>query len=675
MVGLLSERTWRGLRGTCMAHGLRFNTNFTRQEGAEHLKKALLDSGRLKRALYSLPAAERAPLVALQAAGGVLPLHRFVRRFGEIRPYRPWRDDSPRYPWKRPVSVAEKLWHLGFIEIVAGRPDQVMLAWEVLLMLPPLPRPRLYVEGRGQRVTGDDLHAALAFDLGALLGTLLGDDVRPLHGRWLPPWALRRWNERISIKEDTSSIRSELRTERLRFLHYLAEVNGFVALQGGLLKPTMRAWEWLANPTPMMLLDAIRTDINRKDSLWSRYRLPLVAAGLWGAVLKALSACTPGQPHSLASLYRALDPHLDGGELAAVPELLRTVLVWAGMVVVQVESFIPYPMHTYRVGQPRRGQLHLQRRPPKDHLIDIHLPERPDLKALAEITGWAQVTYRKVRVDAASVRRAVENGWTSQGIIRALACLCGPVSRPAADLLREWCTEAQHISLRRYDVLTVTDPVAMRRIRADWRLRPLLGEMLSARHVIVKSPDATSLCRKLARRGLPVARYPEPPPEPNGSAASITPEMAEYLYLAGRVYQQIGGIVALDMPVPGSALRWLAGHMPAGNTDRIEQVAADVVNRIEQTITGRMTAAGGVEQHNPERIREQVEEALNTGGSITIAYFSPAHGRETVRTIEPVAMYDRRGAEYVEAWCQLDTAARTFRLDRILHVLDTDAPT
>ena len=38
------------------------------------------------------------------------------------------------------MSAAEKLWYLGFIELVKGRPDQVVLPDEVTALLPPLPR-------------------------------------------------------------------------------------------------------------------------------------------------------------------------------------------------------------------------------------------------------------------------------------------------------------------------------------------------------------------------------------------------------------------------------------------------------------------------------------------------------------------------------------------------------
>lgn len=117
-----------------------------------------------------------------------------------------------------------------------------------------------------------------------LLGVLLFHDVRPLHGRWLPPSALRTVNERLRFGENLDEVRSELRTGRLRFLHYLAEASGLVAVQAGVLKPTVEAWRWLDLPSDerwRRLLHALAADLKARDRLWDRYRLPSVDVQTW----------------------------------------------------------------------------------------------------------------------------------------------------------------------------------------------------------------------------------------------------------------------------------------------------------------------------------------------------------------------------------------------------------
>jgi hypothetical protein len=99
----LDHRTWREFRATAHAHGLRFNTNATAQEARSRLHRELM-AGQWRRSFRALGPQERAALAALQAAGGVLALHRFTAVFGPIRPYKPWREDVPDRPWRRPAS-------------------------------------------------------------------------------------------------------------------------------------------------------------------------------------------------------------------------------------------------------------------------------------------------------------------------------------------------------------------------------------------------------------------------------------------------------------------------------------------------------------------------------------------------------------------------------------------
>ena len=84
-----------------------------------------------------------------------------------------------------------------------------------------------------------------------------------------------------------------------------------------------------------------------------------------------------------------------------------------------------------------------------------------------------------------------------------------------------------------------------------------------------------------------------------------------------------------------------------------------------------LASATAQAQDDPAAIRTAVQLAYAERGALTIQYFSPNSGETTTRTIEPVMLYSRNGAEYVEAWCQREDDTRTFRLDRILRVLPT----
>ncbi len=649
MTELLEYRTWYTIRAASLAHGLGFDTTQTKQQGYERLRCALLREGRLKHAFHALTPEEREPLIALQMAGGSLPLYEFTERFGEIRRYRPWREDSPRHPWRHPISAAEKLWHLALAEIVRDRPyDQVVLADEVRALLPPLPCPK---EVAHPPPPSSNPRAVFCRDLAALLASLLADEAHWLHGRWLTPRSIAAINRRMMIQEDIE--RSELRMGRLRFLHYAAHAAELIAPH----LPTPQAWKWLADGGHWTAIwTAISRDLHARHPLWQQYGLPEVSANLWDALLMALNQFTPSTFYTVESLYAMTRFDLTRRKLY---ELLN-VLTWAGMIEIQGETFVVTPedddgSHPAQVRQ-------------QDGSLYIDLPLLPPLRPLVEVWSWVRVeTNHVLRIDADAVRRAVEQGYDAAQIVTALAELSGtPLQRSIVDSIRAWAKAAQRLTLRPLLVLTSPDAETIRAIRADWRLRPLLREPLSSHHLVVQTEHADELCHRLARRGLPVAQ-----PKTNHQTTPSASE-SEYHYLAARVYQQLGKITPPEVRVPGAVTKLLAEQLSDERIEALEQIASAYVDNVRQTLTGCLVGQGGVEQDDPKEIRAAVESAYEQRVSITIVYYSPARGEETMRTIEPLMIYDRNGAEYVEAWCHLDEDTRTFRVDRIIRIVEAD---
>ena len=98
-----------------------------------------------------------------------------------------------------------------------------------------------------------------------------------------------------------------------------------------------------------------------------------------------------------------------------------------------------------------------------------------------------------MRIDAAAIRRAVEQGYDDAQVIASLAALCGvPLDRDAAEQVRAWVKAAHSLTLRPLLVLTATDPATLRAVRADWRLRPLLENAISPHHLVVRTGRAMS---------------------------------------------------------------------------------------------------------------------------------------------------------------------------------------
>ena len=61
-----------------------------------------------------------------------------------------------------------------------------------------------------------------------------------------------------------------------------------------------------------------------------------------------------------------------------------------------------------------------------------------------------------------------------------------------------------------------------------------------------------------------------------------------------------------------------------------------------------------------------VAAAIRDHRTLDIEYLHPLRDDNTRRTITPLRLFGTSGAEYVEAWCHVAEAQRTFRLDRML---------
>lgn len=669
MVSILANRVWYDLRSTAHAHGLTFHTRQSKTQVYQRLYRSLVIEGVLRRRFKQLSEAECDALRALQVAGGSLPLYLFQKTYGKIRFYRPWREDgTPQYPWKRPQSTTEKLWYLGFIELVKGKPNQVVLPDEVTALLPPLPpiepaeKPPLRVGGKDSGVESAEI---VCIDLAVLVGTLLHHDVHPLHGRWLPPSMFRSVNACLHMPENLDGIRSELKTSRLRFLHYLAEAAGLVAVQAGILKPTVQAWRWLDLPPDerwQALRDAMNADLKGRIRLWDRYRFPSVDTQTWTILADHLQRLTPGYAYKRKAFIDRLRLYLPTVDdiNAHISPLLDGPLTWLGMVSMEGDTFRTIPR---LFSEPQNAEL-VQGR----DILCITLPSSPRLHPLVTCLAWTVVKAHRLHIDAAVVRRAVETGSDVLQMGSVLSQLIGePLPPVVFEQIQTWGQAAQALTLRQVTMLTAGNADVLRQIHADWRLRPLLGKPLSPHHATVPSGRAEELLAKLERRGYHVTSQPQQSTTPDDSP--LSPEMVEYLWLAVRVYQKLGAFVSQNITIPGAVRTWLTQQLPAGSADSLEAEGNILIDRLAQSIRGHSPSPAVIRQTDLPAIRSAVQSAYEQRESLTIEYFSPARGEKTIRTIEPVMLYERNGAEYVEAWCRLDDDTRTFRIDRILKVI------
>ena len=72
-------------------------------------------------------------------------------------------------------------------------------------------------------------------------------------------------------------------------------------------------------------------------------------------------------------------------------------------------------------------------------------------------------------------------------------------------------------------------------------------------------------------------------------------------------------------------------------------------------------------------VRDVVDEALRRGVAVSFAYKAP-DAAATTRTVDPVKVHIASGQWYLQGWCHLRQAVRTFHLDRVSDVALTDIP-
>ncbi|MEU5158089.1 WYL domain-containing protein [Streptomyces sp. NPDC020875] len=68
-----------------------------------------------------------------------------------------------------------------------------------------------------------------------------------------------------------------------------------------------------------------------------------------------------------------------------------------------------------------------------------------------------------------------------------------------------------------------------------------------------------------------------------------------------------------------------------------------------------------------------VDRAITEKRRLWVRYYSPARDELTEREVDPIRLF-AVGHTYMEAWCRLSEARRTFRLDRVAEIRLLDAP-
>jgi proteasome accessory factor C len=99
------------------------------------------------------------------------------------------------------------------------------------------------------------------------------------------------------------------------------------------------------------------------------------------------------------------------------------------------------------------------------------------------------------------------------------------------------------------------------------------------------------------------------------------------------------------------------GDLPTEITDRIVQLS----ERVRSVIGSQITITEAAQS----QVRAVIDRAIAERANVSIAYFSPQRDEVKERIVSPFGFFREGSFEYLEAFCELAGAARTFRLDRI----------
>jgi hypothetical protein len=535
----------------------------------------------------------------------------------------------------------------------------------------------------------------LLTDVLTFLCFLQSDDVAPLRVRFLRPQSLARLNTQLIVADRVELSQTahlggqhgttELETDRIRFIHFLCEASGLVALTGRFLKPTPRAAQWLRTAgaeRAQPLFDAafpVQPD-RALDDVWRAYRLPgrrLVSPTHTLAPLLSLlrqmrrEDTQRDEPLKLATLLKLVD--LDE---TTVREVLR-YLDWFGAIEWRSRS----ALHLTDWGAVLLRRADAPSPPPLVFpAASLRLPAargeitralQTDWPTLYELSPYTELVSarpgRVFRLDHARLDAAFRRGVTSAHIAQLVAQAIGqPVPKAAWRALDEWARQSNRLVIRRVILLEAAEPALLAPLssRPGRRTRADILRTLSPRAVLVRESQLPVLIRRLERQGLaPRVEFPLPS-APAARRRFDQPSLA-YLYLSVRLCHQLSDLIPSAYRAPYSLLLDLEKQLAPRDRDLAAQLADEAAQNILDPPSAWPLPTA---DHTPGPVAETValiERAIESGTPLEIVYYSPYRDEVTTRAVEPHRIEWRGQTPYLIAYCRLDADERTFRVDRI----------
>ncbi len=328
--------------------GLRLSSTLHKAQLIDKVNIILCDPAHTAAILSQLSPLNRQVLdTVLLAKAPVLARH-LTRLYGVLR--------TPRHiiqahRQQQPLSDLEQLilWGICFTDSAS---QTVFIPADLRPCLPKPTLPTVVPPATTPDLSPLDI---FCYDLTTLLALLQTEQINLVHSRWLPPSLLNQWGQHCYQPPLVPTPRSELQTNRRRFIHYLAENAGLVTgadNYGITLQP--KSWLWLSAPRPQRIQMLWAAWSKAKAERWHQYRLPGYTwqsdpARLLPHLHQTLLMIDPADPQRFAQLMLKQQPNL----LELVPgnsqnpalrftetvvQLLTGPLLWLGLLHCQTSS-------------------------------------------------------------------------------------------------------------------------------------------------------------------------------------------------------------------------------------------------------------------------------------------------------------------------------------------------
>lgn len=533
--------------------------------------------------------------------------------------------------------------------------------------------------------------SSLIDDVLMFLCFLRSRDIRPAHGRYLPPHALAPLSGLLQCVDAPvhPTPRSERQLDRLRFVHYLCECARLIAPTSGFLKPTPAAAHWATlSPTERaraLVHAGLLDNSPQARIIWCAFRLPRWQASRSHLPLPLLLFAlqqNPTHPLTLAALSARLPirPSDDIDLNADLQKLLR-YLDWFDLLMPRgAQRRDAARLHTRArlLLQPASGGEPATAQPvsaPKMTSVgSLIVPPGAPAVMLYELSRYAQpvarIPQRRYRLAPQLIQRALQSGSTLTQIIRFLeSATRAPLPPKVRDLLGQWAEDSRRLTISPAVLLEVDTPERLTALLADRRMLPSVRRTITPRIAEVRAERASILVAQLQRRGLSPQAHLQSDPHTRSRGPHGLDQLAlMHLYVCALLCGALPDAIPPRAQPPDAVLRAVERQLTPRDRAIAEQLVEDCVQQYEQQRRQPAPAAPRDLPAPLARTLTALQAAIDNEQTLMIDYYTPSRDEITRRKVDPLRIEWRAGVPYLIAYCHIRMAERTFRVDRIMAV-------